>query len=54
MLLNSLHVSFIFRDITSPRGGNLFLGGSDPKHCNESFTYVPVTYKSYWQFHMDR
>jgi hypothetical protein len=47
-------ISFIFRDITTTRGGNLFLGGSDPKHYNGSFTYLPVTRKGYWQVHMDR
>ncbi|PSN51568.1 Lysosomal aspartic protease [Blattella germanica] len=30
-------------DFTTNRGGNIFIGGSDPKHYNGSFTYVPVT-----------
>ncbi|XP_049780921.1 lysosomal aspartic protease-like isoform X3 [Schistocerca cancellata] len=45
---------YINRDRTTDRGGNLILGASEKKHYNGSFTYLPVTKKEYWQFHMDK
>jgi len=35
------------------QGGELTLGGVDPNHYTGSFTYVPVTNKTYWEFSMD-
>merc|ERR1712126_754116 len=44
---------YLSRDPMSKPGGELLLGGSDPKHFKGPMTYVPVTRQGYWQFKMD-
>jgi len=34
-------------------GGELEIGGVDPKHYKGSFTYVPLSHESYWQVALD-
>jgi len=43
------------RDPNAPdgKGGELSLGAPDPNHYTGSFTYVPVTDQTYWEFSMD-
>lgn len=40
------------RNAQDEEGGELVFGGVDPNHYIGKHTYVPVTRKGYWQFHM--
>jgi len=44
---------YLSRNASSGVGGELMLGGTDPKYYKGEFTWAPVTREAYWQFKMD-
>lgn len=45
---------YLNRNPNAQPGGELMLGGTDPKFFTGPLTYHNVTRKAYWQIHMDR
>jgi len=44
---------YLAKDASASPGGELTLGGADPKYYSGNFTYTPVTIPGYWQFAVD-
>ncbi|NXF72933.1 CATD protein, partial [Sclerurus mexicanus] len=44
---------YLNRNPSSQPGGELLLGGTDPKYYTGEFAWMNVTRKAYWQIHMD-
>lgn len=53
MLLDLRSVFPPTRNPDTEPGGELLLGGTDPKYYTGDFHYVNVTRQAYWQVHVE-
>ncbi|XP_030053846.1 cathepsin D [Microcaecilia unicolor] len=53
LLEKNLFSFYLNRDPTAEVGGELLLGGTDPKYYTGEFHYLNVTHKAYWQIKAD-
>jgi len=44
---------WLSKNASGPSGGELLLGGTDPKYYTGPITYVPLVNKTYWEFKLD-
>jgi cathepsin D len=44
---------YLDRNTNDSKGGELILGGSDPRYYKGEFIYAPVTKEGYWEFAVD-
>ncbi|PIO38620.1 Cathepsin D [Aquarana catesbeiana] len=54
LIENNIFSFYLNRDPESQPGGELLLGGTDPKYYTGNFNYLNVTRKAYWEIHMDQ
>lgn len=53
-ILKPIFSVYMNRDMTTSKGGIIFLGGIEPRHIKGEITYVPVSMKKYWQIEMNQ
>ncbi|NXJ19994.1 CATD protein, partial [Dicrurus megarhynchus] len=53
MINKNVFSFYLNRDPAGTPGGELILGGVDPKYYKGEFNYYNVTRRAYWQIHMD-